>query len=86
MADHNLSINFKADPTLYMDTETFMPYYEARIDLRVLIDPQHDGRLWPKEFVEGQEHELVEDILDKLRPSITELVKNTKPYSVHGPI
>lgn len=25
------------------------------------------------------------DILNKLKPSITELIKKTKPYSIHGP-
>lgn len=86
MAEHNYKISFNVDPTLYMDIETFMPYNKANIDLYILIDPQHDGHLWPKEFVEGEEHLLVEEILDKLRFHITELVQKTKPFSIHGPI
>jgi hypothetical protein len=85
MAEHNYKINFKTDPKLYMCVETFMPFYKANIDLSVLIDPQHDGHLWPKEFVDGEEHQLAEEILGKLRPHVMAMIQKAKPYSIHGP-
>jgi hypothetical protein len=78
-------LKFDTDPDLYLDKETYMMANKTHIALSILIHPQHDGRLWPKEFIDSEEKLLVDDIMEGLKPIVEELVQKAKPFRIHGP-
>lgn len=80
----NYQLITEKDPKTYMDGETFQPYYKVGITLKVLLNAQHDGRLWKEREVRLAENELIERIMNKLRVTVTDLVTHSNPYSIHG--
>jgi hypothetical protein len=85
MAEHNYDLKFTVDPKLYMCADTFMPYYSCKAEIDIKLDGQHDGHLWPQEFVDKEESALLDLVLEKLKPQLAEFIKKSRPFSIHGP-
>jgi hypothetical protein len=67
-----------------MDAERVVPYQALPLTVRILIDPQHNGRLWPADQIEHAEDELVEEIVTAIRRSLQAAVRQVRPFSIHG--
>ncbi len=85
MSANNYRTSVSVDPKLYFDPDICMPFYKMNIEVTVLLDPQHDGHLWPATIVESEEIMLSEEILEEIRPEISKLVQKAKPFAIHGP-
>lgn len=69
--------------TFAMCPDTFMPFQELKINLRVYCDAQHDGHPWPYCDVKYLEGVLVEEVMNKIRQQVNQFVSETKPFAIH---
>ena len=49
----------------------------------MIYEAQHDGRSWSRDFVEECEANLIEKIMEDLKPKVEAFVRKTKPYDCH---
>lgn len=63
--------------------DSYCPMKTLHLKLGVIYEAQHDGRSWSKDFVEECESNLIEKIIEDLKPRIELFVRKTKPYDCH---
>jgi hypothetical protein len=79
----NFSLSVVEDDKVYLSQESFRPLQKIGVVIRVLMDAQHDGRMWREDFVEEKHRKLVEEIMSQIRPRVEDFVRKTNPYGIH---
>jgi hypothetical protein len=68
----------------FLDPDTYYIMNRIIFTLDIKKSAQHDGRPWTEKDIRLSENELIERIMNKLRPAITNAVSSTDPYEIHG--